>query len=340
MLTLVPITGKPTGSMPTVGPTERGRDMRRILGVVLVASGLVIAAGSAAARASSPSELALTGPAFFPESITAAPGGALFVSSLVTGEIVRFAPGSTEPTTFVADDVNVGTAGVMVDAERNVLWACAVDLSFQTASELRAFDLRTGALEASYTMPDGGVCADIALARGDVYVTDTAGGRIVRLSGTDRKSAGGGTLAVWSADPQLAGGAFLTINGIAFDGRRTLYTTNYSTGELFAVRIAPDGSAAPAVPILLDTPMTNPDGIRWRRGYLYVAENPNGLSRIDPRRGTRTLIDGSLDQPTSLVFVGRDIWITEGQVLRLQAGQPPNLPFKVVRRLLDAPLPT
>jgi hypothetical protein len=136
---------------------------------------------------------------------------------------------------------------------------------------------------------------------------------------------------VWSADPKLGGGAFLKINGIAFDGHRTLYTTNYSTGELFAVRISRDGSAGPAVPILLDTPMTNPDGIRWRGGYLYVAENPNGLSRIDPRAGTRTLIDGSLDQPTSLVFVGRDIWVTEGQVLRLQAGEPPNLPFKVVR---------
>jgi sugar lactone lactonase YvrE len=310
--------------------------MRRILGVVLLAAGLVIATGSAAARASSPGELSLPGPAFFPESITAAPSGALFVSSLVTGEIVRFAPGSSKPRTFVADDVNVGTAGVLVDAERNVLWACAVDLSFQTASQLRAFDLRTGALEASYTMPDGGVCADFALARGDVYVTDTAGGRILRLTTPDRESAGAGTLAVWSADPQLAGGAFLKINGIAFDGRRTLYTTNYSTGELFAVRIAPDGSAAPAVPIVLDTPMTNPDGIRWRGGYLYVAENPNGLSRIDPRRGTRTLIDGSLDQPTSLVFVGRDLWITEGQVLRLQAGEPPNLPFKVVRRRLCA----
>ena len=228
----------------------------------------------------------------------------------------------------------------MVDPKRDVLWACAVDLSFQTASQLRAFDLQTGALVASYAMPDGGVCADIALARGDVYVTDTLGGRIVRLTGIKPGSAEGGTLAVWSADPQLAGGAFLKINGIAFDGERTLYTTNYSTGELFAVRIAPDGCAEPAVPIVLDTPMTNPDGIRWHGGYLYVAENGSGLSRIDPRTGTRTLIDGSLDQPTSLVFVGRDIWITEGQVLRLQAGQPPNLPFKVVWRSLDAPLPT
>jgi sugar lactone lactonase YvrE len=310
--------------------------MRRILGVVLLTAGLVIATGSAAARASGPGELSLPGPAFFPESITAAPGGSLFVSSLVTGEIVRLAPGSSEPRTFVADDVNVGTAGVMVDEERNVLWACAVDLSFQTASELRAFDLRTGALEASYTMPDGGVCADIALARGDVYVTDTLGGRIVRLTTPRRDTALGGTLEVWSDDPKLASGGFLKINGIAFDGRRTLYTTNYSTGELFAVRIARDGSAEPAVPIVLDTPMTNPDGIRWRGGHLYVAENGSGLSRIDPRTGTRTLIDGSLDQPTSLVFVGRDIWITEGQVLRLQAGEPPSLPFKVVRRRLCA----
>jgi sugar lactone lactonase YvrE len=184
-------------------------------------------------------------------------------------------------------------------------------------------------------MPDGGVCADITLARGDVYVTDTLAGRIVRLRGSDRESASGGMLAVWSADPEFADGAFPKINGIAFDGHRTLYTTNYSTGELFAVGIAPDGSAKPAAPIPLDTPMTNPDGIRWHHGYLYVAENPNGLSRIAPHTATRTVIDDPLDQPTSLAFVDCDLWITEGQVLRLQAGQPPNLPFKVVRRQLD-----
>ena len=301
-----------------------------LAGLLLVA-GMLIAAAPASARPSAPSELILPGAAFFPESITTGPGGSLFVSSLVTGEIVRFAPGSSAPDTFVAAGVNLGTAGVMADPDRNVLWACAVDLTFQTTSELRAFDLRTGALEASYPMPDGGLCADIALARGDVYVTDTLLGRILRLE-TDGESAAGGTLTVWSDDPRLAGGGFLKINGIAFDGRRTFYTTNYSTGELFAVRIGRDGSAEPAVPIQLDTPMTFPDGIRWRGGYLYVAENASGLTRIDPSTGTRTLIDGSLDQPTSLAFLGGEIWITEGQVLRLRTGEPLNLPFKVVRR--------
>jgi sugar lactone lactonase YvrE len=324
--------GKPLGRIAPLSSAETGSDMGRILGLVFLAAALLIAAAPAAARASSANEVALLGEAFYPESITAAPNGALFVSSLNTGEIVRLAPGSQRETTFVEADVNVGTAGVMVDPDRDVLWACAVDLTFQTTSELRAFDLRTGALQASYEMPDGGVCADLALARGDLYVTDTLLGRILRLTTRDSHSAENGTLTVWSADRKLAGGAFLQVNGIAFDGDRTLYTTNYSTGELFAVRIRSDDAAGPAVPIPLHPPMTFPDGIRWRDGYLYVADNVQGLLRVDPRTGTTTVIDRSLDQPTSLVFVDDDIWITEGQVLRLQMQEPPNLPFTVVRR--------
>ena len=232
--------------------------MGRILGLVFLAAALVIATAPAAARASSANEVPLIGEEFYPESITAARNGALFVSSLNTGEIVRLAPGSQKQTTFVDADVNVGTAGVMVDPDRDVLWACAVDLTFKTTSKLRAFDLRTGALQASYEMPDGGVCADIAIARGDLYVTDTLLGRILRLTTPDCHSAQNGTLAVWSADRKLTGGAFLQINGIAFDGDRTLYTTNYSTGELFAVRIRP-GGAGPAVEI-----RSTADGIsRW-----------------------------------------------------------------------------
>jgi sugar lactone lactonase YvrE len=299
-----------------------------MLVIGLLVAGMATATG-ATARASDSAELALPG-AFFPESITAAPDGALFVSSIVSGEIVRFAPGSSEPTTFVADDVNVGTAGVMVDAKRGVLWACAIDLSFKTESALRAFDLQTGERVASYTMPDGGVCADIALVGDDLYVTDTLGGRIVRLTGTAAGSASDGTLEVWADSDRFRHGAFLQINGIAFDGDRTLYTTNYSTGELFAVRIKRDGSPGNPVPVELDAQLTNPDGIRWRDGYLYVADNTQGLLRVNPRTGTVTVLDSSLDQPTSLVFVGREVWITEGQVLRLQAHQDPNLPFKVV----------
>ena len=98
------------------------------------------------------------------------------------------------------------------------------------------------------------------------------------------------------------------------------------------MRIVPGGSANQAGRIQLDTPMTNTDGIRWRDGYLYVADNVNGLTRVDPRTGTRIVLDASLDQPSSLVFARCDIWITESQVLRFQTGEEPQLPFTVVRR--------
>jgi hypothetical protein len=86
--------------------------------------------------------------------------------------------------------VDASTAGVFVDMRRGVLWACAVHLNFQTPTALRAFDLRTGTLRASYELPDRGICADIAVAHGDVYITDTTDptaatplpGRILRLT--------------------------------------------------------------------------------------------------------------------------------------------------------------
>jgi sugar lactone lactonase YvrE len=119
------------------------------------------------------SSLTVPGDSFFPESIAATPDGTLFVGSVVTGEILRYQPGSTTAETLVAAGVNAGTVGVFADTRRGVLWACAVDLTFQTPTALRAFDLRTGALRANYQLPDRGVCTDIALAHGDVYITDT-----------------------------------------------------------------------------------------------------------------------------------------------------------------------
>ena len=87
----------------------------------------------------------------------------------------------------------------MADPDRNVLWTCAVDLISGTPSELRAFDLRTGVLEAAYPIPDGGLCADIAFARGAVYVTDTLNGRMLRLPRAAGPSKCGRTIHNWPA---------------------------------------------------------------------------------------------------------------------------------------------
>jgi MFS family permease len=292
------------------------------------------------------SSLTVPGDNFFPESIAATPAGTLFVSSVVTGEILRFRPGSTTAETFVPAGVNTGTAGVLVDMVRGVLWACAVDLNFQTPTALRAFDLRSGTLRATYEVPDRGVCADSTLAHGDVYITDTtdpiAGtpGRILRLTTPRPGQADGGALRVWSADTLFSRPVpFLQINGITFDGISTLYTTNLSTGELLRVPIRLDGSAAPATVIDLDRDLVLPDGIRMLdAARLLVTEMVGRLTLVNIRTGTTAVVSESLDQPSSLVRVDGSLWVSEGQVLRLLGGQPPNLPFKV-RRLSITTLP-
>jgi hypothetical protein len=218
-----------------------------------------------------------------------------------------------------------------------VLWACAVDLTFATPTALRAFAARDGSLLASYTIPNGGVCADIAFARGDVYVTDTLLGLLFKLTTPDPTCATNGTLSLWSADPAFTGAGFLQINGIAFDGRRTFYTTNYSTGALLRVQINRDGSASPATVIATSRTLTTPDGIRIVAPFassLFVTENTGALSRVDIAGTSATVTElGTFDEPTSLIRRGSDLWVAEGQDLRLQGvvTTPVNLPF-VVRR--------
>jgi len=288
-----------------------------------------------AARVVQPATVTLPGNNFFPESITSSLAGTLYVSSITTGAIVRIPAVSRTAEPFVPAGVNLGTAGVAFDDVRQVLWACAVDLTFATPTALRAFAASDGSLVASYTVPNGGVCGDVVVARGDLYITDTLLGLLFKLTTPSRTRATAGTLALWSADPAFKGAGFLQINGIAFDGHRTLYTTNYSTGQLLRVRINASGAAEPATVISTPRLFTTPDGIRIAApASLLVTENTGALSRVDISGNAATITTlGTFDEPTSVVRAGRDLWVAEGQDLRLQGvvTTPLNLPF-VVRR--------
>ena len=216
--------------------------MGRILGVVLLAAGLLIATGSAAARASSPSELALPGRRSSPRASRRRRTARCSSPACRPGESCASRPVRPQPTTVRRAGVNVGTAGVMADPDRNVLWACAVDLSFQTA--VRAARVRPADRGAGGELPH----ARRRTVRGHRArtrrrVRDRHPLRPDRPAHHPDRGSAAERLDVWSADPQLAGGGVPEINGIAFDGDRTLYTTNYSTGELFAVPIPPDGAA-------------------------------------------------------------------------------------------------
>lgn len=288
-----------------------------------------------------PSVLDLPGNNFFPESITASPDGTIYTSSIVTGEIVKFAPLSSTPQPFVAAGVNTNTAGVFFDPVRRVLFSCSVDLSFTNPTALQAWDASTGALKASYTIPNGGVCGDITVGPGGVvYVTDASNptasprqpSRILRLTTPSPFSATGGTLSVWSSDPAFNGATNgLQLDGIA-PGGLNIYADDYANGSLFRIPIRANGSAGPAQTVFPAGTFQFPDGLHMliQPNELLVAEDVGRLDLVDLRTGAITLINGSLDQPTSVWPVGSKLWVSDGQVLRLQQGQPPNLPFQLV----------
>ena len=88
----------------------------------------------------------------------------------------------------------------------------------------------------------------------------------------------------------------------------------------------------------LDRDLAVPDGIRMLDpARLLVAELVGRLTLVDVDTGMTTVVS-ELDQPTSVVRVGGSLWVSEGQVLRLLSGQPPNLPFNL-RRLSLPTLP-
>jgi sugar lactone lactonase YvrE len=266
-----------------------------------------------------PDLLALPGQAYYPESLSAAADGTLFVGSLTTGEVTAFDPGATEPRTVIAAGAHgvTGVTGVLVDGDE--LWLCAVDTTFQRPTEVRSFTLAGEPLD-TFPLPATQFCNDLAFdATGTLFATDSFGGTIQRL--------GASGFETYLEDPRFVPdsmGAF-GLDGIAFVGD-TLYVNKLDTSELFA--IGPDRSIAP-----LDVTLQGPDGMRADGNSLLVIEGAGRLTRVELDTLATTTISGDLDMPTGVVLARGSAWVTEGQLGRLFASPPvdPTLPFAVRR---------
>jgi streptogramin lyase len=96
----------------------------------------------------------LPGERAYPESITAAPDGTLYVSSPAVGGVTRIKPQSATGEEWIkpgAFDTR-STLGVLVDSKANLLWVCSNDFSAAgipgpstvPGSYLKGFDLSSG----------------------------------------------------------------------------------------------------------------------------------------------------------------------------------------------------
>jgi sugar lactone lactonase YvrE len=292
---------------------------------------------AAACGSSEPDSLALPGEQFYPESVAVAADGTLYVSSLPTGQVVRFAPDADTAEPFVTVGAPMGTLGVTVDDAGGTLYLCAANVEQFFAgqppdTEVRGYDLATAALTATYAFPAAAFCNDLAVdATGALYVADSYGN-------VYRRAAGAGELALWSDAAPLrpTSPSGFGADGIAI-GDGAVFVNTFTDGKLVRIPIAADGSAGAAVELAVTPPLAGPDGMRHVAPSTLLVVNGNSGQLVElavsATTATATVVAADLLMPTSVTVAPSGTWVTEGQIgvlLGVVAG-PPSLPFRLVR---------
>jgi sugar lactone lactonase YvrE len=175
---------------------------------------------------------------FFPEGITSAKDGRLFVGSVATGEIDTVDPGTAQSRIFSAA-LGPSTVGMTISTDGATLWACSSSLMAGTAG-ITGIDIATASPVASHRLdPAAGLttafCNDLVMsADGALWVTESAGGRIFKITSENLFTSN--SAEVWLEDDKLKPpmpGQFGT-NGITLLGGR-LYTVNTDRSTLLKV---------------------------------------------------------------------------------------------------------
>lgn len=287
------------------------RDWAKGLGVSIAT--VLACAGSAAAAQS---DIAINGSRVHPESITSDAAGNIYVGS-VGGTIYRAQAGGATAEPWIVPSAGNGLTslfGVLADDPRGLLWACnnppfGGPLQPGAKSSLKAFDLATGELEASYDLPGEGpfACNDIAVGQlGTTFATETAGGRIFALA------PDGTALTLFAASPDLVG-----IDGIAFAEDGTMYINNVRQHTV--QRVDRNGyDFAGLTTLTLSEPVNGPDGLRHVSGNRFLqAEGPgNRVTYVDVSGDTATItpVKTGLDSSPGVTRVGSTGYATEGKI--------------------------
>ena len=317
-------------------------------------AGALLALATAAAVAAPPIVQALPED-WYPESVAIGPDGAFYVGSWRQGAVARLKPGSAPKAEVLVKPGTNGLAngqGVLVDAKRGALWICSGNIGFTTVpstpSALKRYDLATGAPRASYAMPDGGYCNDLAQdARGNLYVTDSHHPRVLKLA------PGAASLATWKENPALAGaGPYKGLNGIAIDGGRDVYVSLVAAAPyVLRIGLGADGKAGDVTRVEAPRELKNVDAIRaWKPGRLVLfesnafGEGPYGgqitVARVEGAKlGLRTVVSG-LNDPSSGAVWGDRVYFIESKYSLLTKRKegdgpvPTGVPFDIQSRAL------
>jgi sugar lactone lactonase YvrE len=272
---------------------------------LLVLALLLGASAMAAAK-----DVTLDVPMAFPESLTSTANGTLYIGSMNLGAVYRALPGEANATTWISKEAdNFGMVlGVLADFPSRTLWVCD---NHGPNAYLKTFSLKTAALTKTYELPGGGFCNDIALKGKDAYITDTKGGRVLKLAG------GSDALTVWHTnDPSDA-----SLDGLVWQGD-ALYTNTYNGNHLIRIPMNADGSAGKGVNLTTSMDIFQPDGMRLSSdGKILLVEGrgKDGNGRLDEvtvsgDSAAITVIHDKYMLPTAVTVVGKTAYVLEAKL--------------------------
>ena len=287
----------------------------------------------------------------YPNGITQARDGTLYVGSITSGQILRLNPDGKVENWFPGNADVFAATSLRLDQQRGILWGTSPDFlgtggangeTVRRPPRVFAIDTLSGKVQRLIPMPDGGFSNDIALdPEGGVYITDSTLARIHYLApGTTQ-------LQTWAADERFRAEG-IGLAGIARRSDGVLIVGHYSNGQLFKVTPQPQGLAkVEAIP--LERKIENPDGMQFAPdGSLILTEGAvesgNGrLLRIDvfaPDAKPKIVeMASGMVSPVNLTLKGGEVWVTESQIRhRLQPGQETKIPdrFLIHRFILPS----
>ena len=181
---------------------------------------------------------------------------------------------------------------------------------------LKTFDLKTGTPKASYDMPAGTIpdqlplCNDMVIARdGNVYVSDTLSGRILRLK------KGGTALETWATDPRWSVKG-PQLDGIAILDDGNIYINIFEGDGLYRVEIKSDGSAGGITKLETSRKLYHSDGLRRFGPHSLIMVEGETIGTLDlitisGDSAKVETIQGGFDGPVSLVQVGNVAYVLD-----------------------------
>jgi sugar lactone lactonase YvrE len=279
-----------------------------------------------------PPQVVVDGERVFPESMASAADGSLFFGSIGNKMIYRAAPGSDKAVAFVqpGTDGLQSTFGVFADSRSGTLYACSNAFGGAPGgpppppATVYAFDLKTGATKGHYPFATkGGFCNDMATTPdGTLYATDTNNMQVEVLK------KGASTLEVWAGADGSLGKRGGVIDGISVLGPR-LIVNELAVSKLFSIPIGKDGMAGAPVEVMLDRPISRPDGMRsFGKSAVLIIEGGDGgkLEKVtfDGNNGKVELLkQGYPDGPVAVALVGTTAYVCESQMAAMGRGRPP-----------------